>query len=134
MGRRRQAREIALKIIFQIDVGKLNPEEVLQYYLGGKQGSGEAEKYAEQLSRGVMAELPAIDRLLAEKALNWELDRLESVDRNLLRLATYELLRSPDIPKNVIINEAIEMAKKYSTEDSSRFINGILDKIVQQAE
>lgn len=134
MGRRRQAREIAFKIIFQVDVGKLNADDVLKYYLSGKQGTGEAGQYAEEISRGVIAEQATIDKLLTAKAHNWELERLESVDRNLLRLATYELLRKPDIPKSVIINEAIEMAKKYSTDESSGFINGILDKIAKQLE
>jgi len=129
MGRRRQSREIAFKILFQIDVGKVNPEELMHYFLCQQKASSQVLQYAEKLSRGVITELPRIDRVIKEKTHKWELNRIAGVDRNLLRLATYELLHCPDVPKSVVINEAIELAKKYSTQESSSFINGILDKI-----
>lgn len=129
MGHRRQAREIALKMLFQIDMGKLNCQEVIDYFLPEQKASEEVIEHARLLTKGVTKEILKIDRLITEYAHNWKIERIASVDRSLLRLATYELLKFPDIPKNVIINEAIEIAKKYSTEESSSFINGILDKI-----
>ncbi|MEW6515672.1 MAG: transcription antitermination factor NusB [candidate division FCPU426 bacterium] len=130
MGRRRQAREIAFKVIFQVDLGKLDPEEVIRHSLLPAQASPEVTSYAERLIRGVVAEQAHLDRLLAQRAERWELDRLLSVDRNLLRMAAYELLHCPEVPKSVVINEAIELAKKYSGADSGGFINALLDKVL----
>jgi transcription antitermination protein NusB len=130
MGLRRQAREIALKMLFQIDLGKLDANDVINYFLPEQKAADEVLEHAKILTQGVVKERAKIDRLIAKQAHNWEIDRIAGVDRNLLRLATYEMLRFPDIPKNVIINEAIEMAKKYSTVESGSFINGVLDKII----
>ncbi|MCK5243594.1 transcription antitermination factor NusB [bacterium] len=131
MGRRRQSREIAFKILFQIDVGKLNSEEVIRYFLAQQKASEAVLEYARELSQGVIAENAKIDKVIKENTHKWKLERIAGVDRSLLRLAIYELLRYPHVPKSVIMNEAIELAKKYSTEESSSFINGILDKIGQ---
>jgi N utilization substance protein B len=129
MGRRRQAREIAFKIIFQIDLGKLDPDEVIRHTLSPLKASPEVVSYVERLSRGVIAAQARLDRLLAQRAEKWELERLLSVDRSLLRLAAYELLYCPEVPKSVVINEAIELAKKYSGADSGGFINALLDQL-----
>ncbi len=129
MGRRRQAREYALKIMFQIDVGNVVPEEALAYFLSSANASGEVLEYAERLTRGVVRERNNIDGLIVQQAHNWELSRIAPVDRNVLRLAIFELLQCPETPVNVVINEAIEIAKKYSTEESGSFVNAILDKL-----
>jgi transcription antitermination protein NusB len=131
MGRRRQSREIAFKIIFQIDVGKLNSDEVISYFLGEQKGSEAVLEYARELAQGVTAHKSKIDSVIKDNTHKWKLERIASVDRSLLRLATYEIVHCPHVPKNVVINEAIELAKKYSTDDSSSFINGILDKIAK---
>lgn len=130
MGRRRQSREIALKLLFQIDLGKLDAEDVMNYYLAEQKATPEVLDYARALTQGVLREQTQIDQMITTQAHHWEFARIAGVDRNLLRLATYELLRCPDVPKNVVIDEAIELAKKYSTEESGGFINGILDKII----
>ncbi len=129
MGRRRQAREYALKMLFQIDQGGLPPQEVMDYFLGENQASEEVLEYARALTSGVTREMGEIDRLISRQAQNWRLARIAAVDRNILRVAVFELLHCPDVPASAVINEAIEIAKKYSTEESGRFVNGILDKI-----
>jgi N utilization substance protein B len=129
MGRRRQSRELALKILFQIDLGKLEPEAVTNYFLAQQKASPEVLDYTRYLVAGVMRELAQIDLLISAKAQNWELTRIAGVDRNILRISAYELLRCPDVPKSAVINEAIELAKKFSGEESGSFVNGILDKL-----
>ncbi len=129
MGRRRQSREMALKMIFQVDMGRLNVREVISYFASGQKASPEVLAYAEALTRGVASDLDQIDSLITDQTDNWEFDRIAGVDRNILRLAIYELQHYPEVPSSVIINEAIEMAKKYSTEEAGGFVNGILDKL-----
>jgi len=132
MGQRRQSRELALKMLFQNYLGKLNPEDVIVYFLSEQKASDEVMDYAREITRGVVREQKHIDKLIAAQAHNWEFDRIAGVDRAILRLAVYELLRCPEIPKSVVINEAVEMAKKYSTVDSGGFINGILDQMQKE--
>ncbi|MBN1596118.1 transcription antitermination factor NusB [candidate division FCPU426 bacterium] len=116
-------------MLFQIDVGKLDAKEVVPYFLNIQKASAEVLQYAERLARGTMDEIYRIDKIIKEKAHHWELKRIVNVDRNILRLAVYELMYCQEVPKNVVINEAIELAKKYSTMESGGFINGILDQI-----
>jgi N utilization substance protein B len=130
MGFRRQSRELALKMLFQIDVGSLAPRDVILYFLQEVKASPEVTGYAKTLTQGVVKELDLLDRLISQKAKNWKLARMAGVDRNVLRIAAYEMLRCPDVPREVILNEAIEIVKKYSTEDSGSFVNGILDKLL----
>lgn len=134
MGRRRQSREIAFKILFQIDVGKLKASDVITYFLNQQKASEQVVDYARTIAMGVVKEKNEIDKIIQKKTLKWELERIAGVDRSLMRLAVYELLRCPDVPKSVAINEAIELAKKFSTEESGKFINGILDKISDTLE
>jgi transcription antitermination protein NusB len=129
MGFRRQARELTLKMLFQIDLGKLKSEEVLTYFLGEVKASAEVSDYAEFLTRGIVRELSYLDELISSQAKHWKLTRIAGVDRNVLRIAVFELLRCPAVPVNVVLNEAIEIAKKYSTQESGSFVNGILDKL-----
>jgi len=129
MGLRRQAREISLNVLYSLDICPVEIEEaekaIEQYYVVGKK----VVSYASQLLRGTLSNLSQIDGLLKEYAQNWEIKRMASVDRNILRQSIYELLFQVDIPPGVVINEAVELAKKYSTKDSGKFVNGILDKI-----
>ncbi len=132
MGLRRQAREISLNILYSLEIFPIGTEEVEkaigQYYGAGKK----VASYSSQLVNGTLTNLAKIDRVLEEYAQNWEIKRMASVDRNILRQAIYELLFQVDIPPSVVINEAVELAKKYSTEDSGKFVNGILDKIKEK--
>lgn len=129
MGLRRLAREYALQILYAIDVCKLEVEEAQQSFWEGHKSGKKVLEFATALVEGTLKNLPQIDSLIVKHARNWDIHRMASIDRNILRQASFEILYLPDIPINVIINEAIELAKKYSTEESGKFVNGILDKI-----
>lgn len=130
MGRRRKSRELALQLLYQLDVhGEPDPAPALGEFWSRHPVSGEVRGFAEALVRGAKLHQGKIDALIAEYAENWELERMAVVDRNILRAAIFELLWAGDVPPKVAINEALEVAKKFSTQESSRFINGILDRI-----
>ena len=130
MGRRRKARELALQLLYQLDVqGEEHPGPHLDDFWFRHPVDREAREFAEALVRGTKAHEAEIDELIARYAENWELDRMAVVDRNILRQAIYELRWTTSVPPKVAINEALEVAKKFSTHESSRFINGILDRI-----
>jgi N utilization substance protein B len=154
MGKRREARERAVQFLFQHD---LNPPEDLDRALNefwdtqraaaiaGEKGpatwgqpvplppptaeEAEMRLFADPLIRGTLEHRGAIDELIKGHAKNWEFHRIAAVDRNIMRLAIYEMLHRADIPPIVSINEAVDIAKKFSTQDSGKFVNGILDKI-----
>jgi N utilization substance protein B len=128
-GSRRLAREAALQIIYLNDVGRGALETVPEAVWSEEPLTGKTRDFAKRLADGVLARQKDIDALIRKVAENWEMSRMAVVDRGILRLAAYELLHETDTPINVIINEALEIAKKYSTGESSRFVNGILDKI-----
>jgi N utilization substance protein B len=130
---RTRARELALQFLFQVDFqGEEYRKELdrfLDETLAGKAGSSEAKAYARELVDGVLRHRTEIDGLIGQAAANWELARMAGIDRNALRIGCFELLHAPDVPMKVAINEAIELAKRYSTEASGAFVNGILDRI-----
>jgi N utilization substance protein B len=126
---RRQGREAALQVLYLTDVCAWKAADIPNSAWSAEPLSPKIRAYAQHLAYGTLEGLPRIDSLITRYAENWELKRMASVDRSLLRLATFELLRDLDTPVNVIINEAVEIAKKYSTAESSKFVNGILDKI-----
>jgi len=123
------AREIALQALYLMDTSGTPEPEALAAVIRRDPADEKALAFARELARGAHARREALDRHIQETARNWALPRMAAVDRNILRLAAYELLFCPETPVRVVIDEAIEISKKYSTEDSSRFINGILDKI-----
>jgi len=129
MGLRRLAREYALQILYAVDVCKLEQEEAERSFWEDRKSSRKVFEFATTLVKGTLENLPEIDGLIVKYARNWDLHRMASIDRNILRQGTFEILYLLDIPINVIINEAVELAKKYSTEESGKFVNGILDKI-----
>ena len=133
MRARTRARELALQFLFQVDVQGNEFRAELDPFLGaaldGRPGGPEAKAYAVKLVDGVLTHQTEIDGLIREAARNWELERMAGVDRNVLRLGCYELLHEPDVPMKVAINEAIELGKRFSTEASGAFVNGILDRI-----
>lgn len=129
MGIRRRAREIALQVLYQLDIGRGDPGEVLNLYWENFRPSQKAREFCQRLIEGVRRSQDQIDPLIEENSENWSLKRMAMVDRNILRLATFELLHCPDIPFKVTLNEAIELAKRFGADDSPAFINGILDKI-----
>ena len=130
MGRRRKARELALQLLYQLDVqGEDDPEPHFDDFWLRHPVDREARDFAESLVRGTKRHEAEIDGLISRYAENWELERMAVVDRNILRQGIFELLWATAIPPKVAINEALEVAKKFSTHESSRFINGILDRI-----
>lgn len=129
---RRDARELALRMLFQLDLGHQPVEEVLEAALAQSRLEGGNRAYAEELVRGTLKHRTEIDGRLAALTTEWASDRQAVVDRNLLRLAAYELLFRPDAPVAVVVNEAIELAKKYSTAESGGFVNGVLGALARQ--
>ncbi len=129
MASRRKARELALQMLFQWEQGQHRPETVLNSFLRPQQIDPEIEKFARELFEGTVAETEALDQRVAKHAANWRVDRMAAVDRNLLRMAVYEFLHHPETPPAVVINEALEIARRFSDKDSVDFVNGILDAI-----
>ena len=132
MRKRRAAREQALKWLYQVDVGKTPMEEAVALTHTDLDDEGVA--FARQLLDGAIANIKEIDALIAHYAKDWSLDRMASLDRNILRLAILEILHMPDIPHSVSVDEAVELAKKYSTAESSRFVNGVLGSLLRELE
>ena len=140
MGDRRKSREFAVQILYEIEMKGSDPKSVLDLYKKGQakelrefEGmSDDAQKFGMELLDGTYRNRKEIDELIERHSLHWKLARMAVVDRNILRLAVYELLYLHDVPTNAILNEAIEIAKKFGTEDSSAFINGILDKVAKE--
>lgn len=131
MRKRTKAREFALQILYQINITKEGPQVCFDDFWKNRENTSEAsvKEFAEKIVLGICERKKEIDSIISEAAENWQLDRMAVVDRNILRIASYELLYREDIPPKVSINEAIDMAKKYGDKDSGKFVNGILDKI-----
>ena len=128
MPQRRRAREVAVQILFEDDVNPRATSNELQAFLHGRLNNPEMEEFALSLILGVRRNLEEIDQQLGEIATNWSLTRMAGADRNVLRLAAYEILYT-DTPFRVAVNEAIELAKRFGSGQSSAFVNGILDKL-----
>jgi N utilization substance protein B len=130
MGSRTKARECALQALYQLDTSGGDPRDALRGILAHfEDADADTAQFAEQLVRGVQQERGAIDELIQKSSTHWKLDRMARVDRNILRLAVYEILRRADVPVRVTLNEAVELGKKFGSEESSAFVNGVLDKI-----
>ncbi len=128
--RRTKARERAVQALYQIDVAASDLDEALaRFWRSFEPVEREVMELADGLVRGVAEHRRSIDAAIEEVSTNWRLDRMARVDRNVLRLAVYELRHRPDVPVKVAINEAIELGKKYGSESSGAFINGVLDRI-----
>lgn len=129
MGKRHRARELALMILYELEFRPGDVRDLLADFWKERPALPEVREFADSLVGGVTAHLSAIDETIAKNAAHWSLARIAPVERNILRLATYELLQRYDIPERVVINEAIELAKMYGSEESGAFVNGILDHI-----
>jgi N utilization substance protein B len=137
MGARRIGRERALQALYQMEMSALRPEDALDTAWNAEpegQPDPEAQRFALELVRGVVEHRDEIDGLIEQHSHNWRLDRMARVDRNVLRLAVFELKWRPDIPKKVTLNEAVELGKAFGTEASSAFVNGLLDRIALDVE
>jgi N utilization substance protein B len=133
MGLRRDGREAAIQFLYQVDAFKpANIDEALAAFWKQSEEKKSVCDFAGDLVRGVLEKLPEIDTRIRGLADNWDFERLAVVDRNILRLAIYEMLFRPEIPPVVSINEAIEIAKKFSTAESGKFVNGLLDRVKKE--
>ena len=129
MGARREGRELALQALYSLDLNPMDTRESLRLLRENSRVAAAVRVFAEALVAGVVEKREELDRTIDEQSTNWAISRMTRVDLNILRLATFELLFRSDIPKSVTMNEAIEVAKKYGTEESPAFINGVLDVI-----
>jgi transcription antitermination protein NusB len=129
MGQRRLSREIALQVLYQIDMTGVSPTDALPLFYDHFDAPASVRPFTEQLVFGVCTNREEIDRRIASASEHWRLERMPVVDRNVLRIAVFEIVYCPDIPPKVSINEAVELAKTYGTGDSGSFINGILDNV-----
>jgi N utilization substance protein B len=132
MGTRRRARELALQLLYQFELTDASPEEMQAGFEEGRNPGEGVRDFADNLLRGTLDRIDEIDEELGYQTTHWRLERLAAVDRNILRLAMYELMFDTDTPHAVVIDEAIEIAKKYGTKDSGRFVNGVLDGFVKR--
>jgi len=147
IGARRRARELCLALIFAVDISRRSPDEVLgqtptilaaliqQWRLDRAEADklrAEIDSYARQLAECYFAEAARIDELIGQYSEGWALSRMPAVDRNILRMALAEMLYMPQVPTGVSIDEAVELAKEYGTEESSKFINGILGAVARE--
>ncbi len=132
--KRRKAREYALQMLFQWDfTQRAYDERAVEDFWADKKVHDDVRDFASNLVRGTVDNLETIDTVIEKVTENWILQRMAAVDRNILRFAAYEILYRKDIPAAVTINEAIEIAKKYSTTEAASFLNGVLDRIAKEA-
>jgi len=132
VGKRRKSRELAMQMLFQADVGRQNPDEVRRTFWQARDEVDESTRgFAEDLFRVATAREAEIDGLLQQYSKNWRVPRMPAVDRNVLRMAVAELLGFPGTPAPIVIDEALEIARRYSAPDSIDFLNGLLDSIAK---
>lgn len=129
MGRRRKAREETLRFLFRLEFEKAQVEEKLTQYWENKKTPEEIKEYSTWLIHGIISHQDKIDNIIQSFSENWRISRMALVDRNILRMAVFELLYEEDIASAIVIDEAIEVAKKYSGEEAAKFVNGILDAV-----
>ena len=129
MRKRSRARELALMALYQMDITREATPETLKDFWENHKADADVRDFATGLVTGATEKLDRIDQVISRYADNWEIRRMATVDRNILRLATYELLFVEEIPPKVSINEAVDLAKKFGDVESGRFVNGILDRI-----
>lgn len=131
MESRTSAREAALKILFQMDFTNMSTEEAIANYWGHFDHEADYHEYANMLVRGIAEHLAEVDSAIREASTNWRLERMTFIDRNALRIGAYGLLFLDDLPPPVVISEAIKLGKRFGSEESGAFINGVLDHIAR---
>jgi transcription antitermination protein NusB len=130
MGARHSGREAALQMLFQLEASGVSADQAVElFWRTFEDADPEGKTYADAIVRGVADNLDAIDKRVTSASQNWRLERMSRVDRNLLRLGTWELMFRTDVPRAVILDEAVELAKSFGTDESSGFVNGVLDRI-----
>lgn len=129
MPSRRKSREFAMQMLYQWELGGNTPEQVGASFFNERKAESEVENFARELFRGAVDNKAQLDGLIEENSANWRLERMAAVDRSILRIAVYELLNDRETPPNAVINEALEIARRFSGDGSVEFVNGILDTI-----
>ena len=132
MGARRKARELALQMLFQYDLSGNAPDMICETFEDLVKSKPSTRDFATKVFRGTVANIESIDEMIRQQADHWRIPRMAVVDRNIIRMSIYEFLHEKDTPKLVIIDEAIEIGKRFGTQKSSQFINGILDGILKR--
>jgi transcription antitermination protein NusB len=134
-GKRRKSRELAMQMLFQADVGKQTAEQVRQtFWAAREEVDAETRGFSEDIFRVAIAREEEIDRLIESHSAHWRLQRMPAVDRNVLRTAVAEMLGFPDTPVPVVINESLEIARRYSAPESLNFLNGVLDAVARETK
>ena len=133
MGTRRKGREAALQMLYQMDVAGVSAEQAVALFWLHLGGTRDGEEFANALVYGFGREALRVDETIRKVSQHWRLERMARVDRNILRLGTYEIIALADVPRRVTINEAVELAKRFGNEASAGFVNGVLDKIASDA-
>lgn len=131
MGKRRKAREVVLRVLYEAEFSDRTPDDILSERVESSGVGGDTGAYAHALLASVTEHSAELDARIAETAANWDFERISLIDKNILRFAMAEVLFFPEIPTKVIINEAIEIAHKYSSGDAGKFVNGILDRFAR---
>jgi N utilization substance protein B len=129
LGKRHQARELALKVLFQLESSEDDPDEALRYHAAEGAATSDVAHFATQLVRGVIANQEKLDAVLSATSEHWKLEQMAKVDRIVLRIAVYEITIDRHVPTKAAINESIELAKTFSGEEAGRFVNGILGRV-----
>lgn len=131
-GRRHRGRELALRVLFELEGTQKDAREVLRYHAEDTGATPDVEEFASELTLGVLQELQRVDDAVDAASSNWRLEEIGKVERAVLRLGTYELLFARDVPVSVAIDEAVELAKTYAGEEAGRFVNGVLGRIAAE--
>lgn len=133
MGARHSGREAALQMLFQLESSGIDVEPAIELFWRsfGADADPEGRAYADEVVRGVWSSVAPLDERITQASTHWRIERMARVDRNVLRLGTWELVHRPDVPRAVILDEAIELAKAYGSDDSSAFVNGVLNRIAE---
>ena len=132
MGKRTKARECALQMLYQWDITREPMDRVAGLFWQVRSSTPETRAMAERLARGGQAEVERLDEAITAASTNWRFERIAAVDRNILRIGAYELMKEPQTPSKVIIDEAVEMAKRFGEADSPPFVNGVLDAVMRK--
>jgi N utilization substance protein B len=132
MGARTTAREAALQMLFAIEASDADPARAIDDFWRELPGDAEGRAYADEAVRGVRSTLAELDAQLSRASKNWRLERMTRVDRNVLRLGAWELTHKLDVPRAVVLDEAVELAKRFGSEESGPFVNGVLDRVADE--
>jgi N utilization substance protein B len=130
-GARHTGREAALQMLFQMEGSGAAAEEAIELFWRAFEGEPEGRPYADEAVRGIAGSMAELDKLITAASAHWRIERMARVDRNVLRLGTWELGHRQDVPRAVILNEAVELAKTFGTEESGSFVNGVLNRIAE---